>query len=116
MHCRSATLPEQYVPEIKEALSKAGQNWDDWKVTDNTCKPHPPVTGFLANVSHCYMPSRASSLLAALPDHPVHWQLGCLRSSCVLAASSATSSVTLCCASCITCYMLSHALDACARQ
>ena len=55
MHCRSATLPEQYVPEIKEALSKAGQNWDDWKVTDNTCKPHPPVTGFLANVSRCYM-------------------------------------------------------------
>ncbi len=53
MHCRSPTLPEQYVPEIKEALSKAGQNWDDWKVTDNTCKLHPPVTGFLANVSHC---------------------------------------------------------------
>lgn len=49
--CREASLPEQYVPEIKEALSKAGQNWGDWKVTDNTCKPHPPVTGLLANVS-----------------------------------------------------------------
>lgn len=49
VYTREASLPEQYVPEIKEALSKAGQNWGDWKVTDNTCKPHPPVTGLLAN-------------------------------------------------------------------
>lgn len=47
VYTRSASLPDEYVPEIKQALGKIGQNWDDWKITDNTCKPHPPVTGLI---------------------------------------------------------------------
>ena len=40
--CRASKLPEQYIPEISEALKKAGLKWEDFKVTDNTCGPHPP--------------------------------------------------------------------------
>lgn len=49
--CRAASLPEEYVPEIKEALGKIGQKWENWRVTDNSCKPHPPATNFLQSVS-----------------------------------------------------------------
>ena len=39
---RASTLPQQYVPEISAALTKAGLKWEDFKVTDNSCGPHPP--------------------------------------------------------------------------
>ena len=35
-------MPEQYIPEISDALKKAGLKWEDFKVTDNSCGPHPP--------------------------------------------------------------------------
>ncbi|KAL3160389.1 hypothetical protein ABBQ32_010714 [Trebouxia sp. C0010 RCD-2024] len=47
VYTRAPSLPDQYVPEIKEALAKIGQKWEDWKVTDNSCKPHPPATNLL---------------------------------------------------------------------
>ena len=50
---RSSTLPEQYVPEISEALTKAGLKWDDFKVTDNTCGPHPPQESLAEEVRSC---------------------------------------------------------------
>lgn len=44
MSClRAATLPEEYIPELKEAAESIGLNWADFKITDNTCKPHPPA-------------------------------------------------------------------------
>ena len=51
--CRSSTLPEQYIPEISEALSKAGLKWSDFKVTDNTCGPHPPQESLAQEVRVC---------------------------------------------------------------
>ena len=50
-HCRAATLPEEYVPEIKEHLQSVGLKWEDFKVTDNSCKPHPPAENPLVAVS-----------------------------------------------------------------
>ena len=48
---RAATLPEKYVPEIKEHLQSVGLKWEDFKVTDNSCKPHPPAENPLVAVS-----------------------------------------------------------------
>ena len=71
--CRAPSLPEEYVPEIKTALAKIGQNWEDWKTTDNSCKPHPPVRGFFANVS-CLSRARQSA-------HNAHHGCTCSTSS-----------------------------------
>jgi len=38
---REPSLPEEYIPEIQEKLKTVGIKWSDFKVTDNTCKPHP---------------------------------------------------------------------------
>lgn len=40
--CRAASLPEEYIPEIEAKLNSVGLKWADFKVTDNTCGPHPP--------------------------------------------------------------------------
>ena len=50
---RASTLPEQYIPEISEALKKAGLKWEDFKVTDNSCGPHPPQESLAQEVSAC---------------------------------------------------------------
>jgi len=50
--CRASKLPEQYIPEISEALKKAGLKWEDFKVTDNTCGPHPPQESLAEEVCH----------------------------------------------------------------
>ncbi|KAK9815828.1 hypothetical protein WJX72_010371 [[Myrmecia] bisecta] len=42
VYTRESKLPEKYIPEFKEAVEKAGLKWEDFKTTDNTCKPHPP--------------------------------------------------------------------------
>ncbi len=39
---REASLPDKYVPELREACQRAGLDWDKFLVTDNTCPPHPP--------------------------------------------------------------------------
>ena len=49
--CRSPSLPEQYLPQFKESVKKAGLKWEDFKVTDNSCGPHPEPKGLLAKVS-----------------------------------------------------------------
>lgn len=40
--CRESTLPQEYIPEISAAVEKAGLKWSQFKVTDNSCPPHPP--------------------------------------------------------------------------
>ena len=49
--CRAATLPEEYIPEIEEKLKPLNIKWSDFKVTDNTCKPHPLPSNPLVAVS-----------------------------------------------------------------
>ena len=48
--CRSPSLPEEYLPQFKESVKKAGLKWEDFKVTDNSCGPHPEPKGLLAKV------------------------------------------------------------------
>jgi violaxanthin de-epoxidase len=38
VYSRSPRLPEQYIPEFRAALQKIGRNWDDFIMTDNSCK------------------------------------------------------------------------------
>ena len=39
---REASLPDKYIPELREACQRAGLDWDKFQVTDNSCPPHPP--------------------------------------------------------------------------
>ena len=34
---------QELIPELSAAVEGAGLKWSDFKVTDNSCKPHPPV-------------------------------------------------------------------------
>eukprot|EP00798_Chlamydomonas_sp_ICE-L_P010130 gene10129-8030_t len=43
VYTREKELPAKYIPELKAAATAAGINWDDMKITDNTCGPHPPL-------------------------------------------------------------------------
>ena len=38
VYTREPTLPEQYVPEIRESLERIGVNWNDFTRTDNSCR------------------------------------------------------------------------------
>jgi violaxanthin de-epoxidase len=42
VYTKEAKLPEKYVPELEKAAEAAGLKWSDFKLTDNTCGPHPP--------------------------------------------------------------------------
>ena len=46
---RAESLPEEYVPEITEALKKVGLEWKDFKLVNNTCPPHPEE-GLISNI------------------------------------------------------------------
>jgi violaxanthin de-epoxidase len=50
VYTRAASLPEEYIPEISEKLQTVGLKWSDFKVTDNSCKPHPPPSNPLIAV------------------------------------------------------------------
>nr|ART29440.1 chloroplast violaxanthin de-epoxidase [Lobosphaera incisa] len=41
VYTRDRQLPEKYIPEFREAVARAGLNWDDFQATDNSCRPHP---------------------------------------------------------------------------
>ena len=49
--CRAASLPEEYIPEIEEKLKPLNIKWSDFKVTDNSCQPHPLPSNPLVAVS-----------------------------------------------------------------
>ena len=51
---RAASLPEEYIPEIEEKLKPLNLKWADFKVTDNTCKPHPLPSNPIVAV--CFLP------------------------------------------------------------
>lgn len=50
MYSREASLPQEYIPEISAAVEKVGLKWDQFKVTDNSCPPHPPQESLVAQV------------------------------------------------------------------
>ena len=41
VYTRESKLPEEYVPELREAFAKVGVKFEDFAVTDNTCGPEP---------------------------------------------------------------------------
>lgn len=45
VYTREAHLPDEFVPELREAAERAGLNWDDFTVTDNSCPPKPQMKG-----------------------------------------------------------------------
>merc|ERR1712159_59429 len=38
VYTRDPVLPSKYVPEIREAVSKVGLDWDKFTLTDNSCR------------------------------------------------------------------------------
>jgi len=42
VYTRESTFPDKYAPEMRAAAAKVGLKWDDFTLTDNTCKAAPP--------------------------------------------------------------------------
>ena len=57
---REASLPQEYIPQISAAVQKAGLKWSDFKVTDNSCPPHPPPSSLVDKVP-CNRPAAHTS-------------------------------------------------------
>jgi hypothetical protein len=77
---RAPSLPEEYIPEIQEKLKAVGLKWYDFKVTDNSCKPHPVPENPLVAVSPCLGFLRHSErqfgrVLLLSPRQWLLWQL-----------------------------------------
>jgi hypothetical protein len=45
VYTRAASLPEEYVPELRAAAESAGLDWSQFKLTDNSCPAKPPARG-----------------------------------------------------------------------
>jgi len=45
VYTRERSLPEAYVPELREAAARAGLDWEAFQLTDNTCPPKPERMG-----------------------------------------------------------------------
>jgi len=39
VYTRASKFPEEFVPDMKAAVAKVGLKWEDFELTDNTCKP-----------------------------------------------------------------------------
>ena len=47
---RAASLPVELVPELAAAAERAGLRWADFRLTDNSCPPHPPPRSLVAQL------------------------------------------------------------------
>ena len=74
---REASLPQEYVPAVSKAVEKVGLKWKDFKVTDNSCKPHP--TGIVDKVP-CAADSPVALPAAVLASLPCQHGPSCLAS------------------------------------
>ena len=52
---REPSLPVEYIPELEVAAQRAGLNWKDFQLTDNSCKPHPPAKSLLEKVRRRFL-------------------------------------------------------------
>lgn len=50
VYTRASSLPNEYIPELREAAAKAGLDWDKFKLTDNSCKPAPPQPSLVQEI------------------------------------------------------------------
>lgn len=64
--CRESTLPQEYIPEITAAVEKVGLKWDQFKVTDNSCPPHPPQESLVDKV--CFSLSVPCKIIQIMPE------------------------------------------------
>ena len=39
VYTKAAAFPKEFVPEVSEAVAKVGLKWEDFELTDNSCKP-----------------------------------------------------------------------------
>lgn len=42
VYTKTRELDPALIPELSKAAESAGLKWADFKLTDNSCKPHPP--------------------------------------------------------------------------
>ncbi|KAF8070966.1 VDE1 [Scenedesmus sp. PABB004] len=50
VYTRARALPPELVPELTAAVEQVGLKWSDFKLTDNTCKPHPPPKSLIETI------------------------------------------------------------------
>lgn len=50
VYTRSASLPPALIPELKEKAEAAGLKWEDFILTDNSCKPRPAKKGLVQEI------------------------------------------------------------------
>jgi hypothetical protein len=50
IYTTDASLPKEYVPELKLAAESVGLDWDKFVLTNNTCGPHPPPKSLVTEV------------------------------------------------------------------
>eukprot|EP00878_Enallax_costatus_P018093 GHUV01019035.1.p1 GENE.GHUV01019035.1~~GHUV01019035.1.p1 ORF type:complete len:454 (+),score=105.01 GHUV01019035.1:192-1553(+) len=50
VYTRARQLPEELIPELSAAVEKVGMKWSDFKITDNTCPPHPPQKSLVQEI------------------------------------------------------------------
>lgn len=46
-------MPKEYIPEVTEALKKVGLKWEDYKLVNNSCPPHPE-DNFISGVAGAF--------------------------------------------------------------
>jgi hypothetical protein len=50
---QAKSLPQEYVPELRAAAQRAGLDWGKFKLTDNSCPPHPETPLEARPCLHC---------------------------------------------------------------
>eukprot|EP01026_Neomeris_dumetosa_P052780 TRINITY_DN4690_c1_g2_i4.p1 TRINITY_DN4690_c1_g2~~TRINITY_DN4690_c1_g2_i4.p1 ORF type:complete len:196 (+),score=34.61 TRINITY_DN4690_c1_g2_i4:282-869(+) len=50
VYTRDSKLPSQYIEEFRQAATSVGLDWDQFVITDNTCKPHPPPKSIVQEI------------------------------------------------------------------
>jgi hypothetical protein len=50
IYTTDASLPKEYIPELKLAAESVGLDWGKFSLTNNSCAPHPPSKSLVTEV------------------------------------------------------------------
>jgi hypothetical protein len=50
--CCVCLCVQELIPELSAAVEGAGLKWSDFKITDNSCQPHPPTKNLVQVRAH----------------------------------------------------------------
>jgi hypothetical protein len=75
IYTKEASLPKEYIPELKLAAESVGLDWDKFQVTNNSCGPHPPQKSLVVEVraAPCQLACMCNSMFACAWLHSGGW-------------------------------------------